>query len=144
MEQENSKFGKLKTIHQYSPWFRLAHSSMFYPSNVRYLQLCSKHCQYQLITLYVNFYFYTVMFVLYTGKLWLGEKLANLVYSELFAKLFLASIHSYTKSLSGICTDCSLFAKIFLTNSFYLYSLPNFPCQIFPVYGKLLIHFLIT
>ena len=37
----------------------------------------------------------------------------------IFAKIFLASIH--------ICTDCSLFAKCFLANRFYLYGLPKFP-----------------
>ena len=31
-----------------------------------------------------------------------------------------------TKNVFGICTNCSLFAKFFLTNSFYLYGLPKF------------------
>ena len=51
-----------------------------------------------------------------------GGKLANLVNRELFAKIYLADIHRYTKIIFGICTDCSLF----ITNSFYLYGLPKF------------------
>ena len=51
-------------------------------------------------------------------------KLTNLVNYELYDKVFLANIHRYTKNVFGICTDCSLFAKFFLTNSFYLYGLP--------------------
>ena len=38
-----------------------------------------------------------------------------------------------TENVFGICTDCSLFAKIFLTKCFYLYSSPNFfPAKYFP------------
>ena len=37
------------------------------------------------------------------------------------------------KMYFGICTDCSLFTKLFLTNSFYLYGLPKFsPTKYFP------------
>ena len=59
----------------------------------------------------------------------------NLENHELFAKIFLANIHRYTKNVFGICTDCNLFAKFFLANSSYLYGLPNFPHQNFLVYG---------
>ena len=48
------------------------------------------------------------------------ENLANLANHEPFAKIFLTNIHRYTENLYGICTDCCLFAKFFLTNSFYL------------------------
>ena len=41
---------------------------------------------------------------------------------ELFAKIFLANIHSYTENVYGICTDCCLYTKFF-------------PYQIFPAYG---------
>ena len=56
-----------------------------------------------------------------------GEKMTNLVNWELFAKIFLANIHKYTENVRGICPDCSLFAKFFRANNFYLYSLPKFP-----------------
>ena len=46
------------------------------------------------------------------------EKMANLANRELFAKIFLGNIHTYTENIFGICTDCSLFAY-----------LPTFPCQ---------------
>ena len=52
-----------------------------------------------------------------------GEKLANLVNRELFAKIFLPNIHRYTKNVFSICI---------LTVAF--------TCtvrQIFPVYGIL-------
>ena len=49
----------------------------------------------------------------YTGNIWQ----ANLANCELFAKIFLASIHRYTKTVFGIWTDCSLFAKFFLTKA---------------------------
>ena len=61
-----------------------------------------------------------------------GEKLAKLAKSELFAKIFLTNIHSYTKNVFGICTDCSL--RIFEANDFYLY---DFPHKNFPVYGTI-------
>ena len=32
----------------------------------------------------------------------------------------------FTNTPFGICTDCSLLAKVFLTNSFYLYGSPKF------------------
>ena len=51
------------------------------------------------------------------------------------------NIHRYTKSVFGICTDCNLFAKFFLTNSFYLYSSPKF-CHV-RVYTILLTFFTI-
>ena len=60
-----------------------------------------------------------------------GKKLEN---CERFAKIFLTNIHRYMEKLyCGICTDCSLFTKFFLANSFYLYgspkfSLPNISC----------------
>ena len=59
----------------------------------------------------------------------MGEKLAS---RDLF-EIFLANIHRYTENVFGIYTDCSLFAKFFLTNSFYLYGLPKvFPAKYFP------------
>ena len=48
----------------------------------------------------------------------------NLANRESVTKIFLANIHRYTINIFGICTDCSLFTKYFLANSFYLYSLP--------------------
>ena len=43
------------------------------------------------------------------------------------------SLPIFTKYIFEISTDCSSFAKIFLTNSFYLYSLLRFfPTNIFP------------
>ena len=65
------------------------------------------------------------------GKFWLGKTLANLV-CELFAKIFLASIHRYTK---GECTDFRLIIKCFFANSFYLCGLIYFSLQNFFVYG---------
>ena len=62
----------------------------------------------------------------HTQEIFGGEKLANLVDSELFAKIFLTNIHRYTENVFGICTDCSLFTKVFLANSFYLYGSPKF------------------
>ena len=41
-------------------------------------------------------------------------------------KFFLTNIHRYIENVFGICTDCSLFAKLFLTNSFYLYGSPKY------------------
>ena len=50
---------------------------------------------------------------------------------HVFTKIF----HRYTKFVFDIFTNCSLFVKVFLTNSFYLYGLPNFsPAKIFPIY----------
>ena len=60
------------------------------------------------------------------------EKLAN---HELFAKVFL-TVLTDTPKCTWICTDCSLFPKLFLTNSFHLYGLPKFsstkyfPCTV--------------
>ena len=47
---------------------------------------------------------------------------------------FSSSIFSDTrKTVYGIFTDCCLFAKCFLTNSFYLHGLPKFsPAKYFP------------
>ena len=53
--------------------------------------------------------------LLYMGKFWLRKKLANLTNCELFA-----NIYKYINNIFGICTDCSLFDKFFLANSFYL------------------------
>ena len=58
------------------------------------------------------------------GKILVGEKSAN---RELFAKIFLTNIHRYTENVFGICTDCSLFTKFFLTNSFTCTVHQNFP-----------------
>ena len=60
----------------------------------------------------------------------------NLANKELFTKIFLANIHRYTENVFGLCTDCSLFAKFFLTDSFFLPVWPtkNFACHIFPMY----------
>ena len=70
------------------------------------------------------------------GKILVGRKLTNLVNCKLFTKIFLANIHRYTKNVFGICTDCSLFAKCFHTNSFYLYGSPKFsPAKTFLVYS---------
>ena len=57
------------------------------------------------------------------GKTLAGEKLTNFENHELFAKIFLPNIHRYTENVFGICTDCNLFAKFFLSNSSYLYGL---------------------
>ena len=58
----------------------------------------------------------------YTVNIW-REKLMN---HELFAKFFLANIH--TKNVFGICTECSLFTKFPLPIAFtYVYGLPKFP-----------------
>ena len=54
-----------------------------------------------------------------------GEKLVNLANC--------ANIHRYTETVFGICTNCCLFAKFFLANSFYLYGSPKFsPTKYFP------------
>ena len=60
------------------------------------------------------------------------EKLVNLENGEPFAKVFLTNIHRYTENVYGISTDCCLFAKFFLANSFYLHGLPTkyFPCMV--------------
>ena len=50
----------------------------------------------------------------------------NLGNYGLFGKIFLTKIHKYTENVFGIFTDCSLFTKFFLTNSFHLYGLPIF------------------
>ena len=60
------------------------------------------------------------------GKILAGEKLVNLENHKLFAKIFLAIIHRYTKNVFGICTDCNLFANFFLAKTSYLYGLPKF------------------
>ena len=57
------------------------------------------------------------------GKILVGEKLVN---RELIAKVFLANIRRYTENVFGICTDYSLFIKLFLANSFYRYGSPKF------------------
>ena len=55
-----------------------------------------------------------------------AAELSYLANCELLIKIFLTNIHRYTENVFGIYTDCSLFAKFFLTNSFYLYGLPKF------------------
>ena len=69
----------------------------------------------------------------YSGK----EKLANSANCELLAKIFFTNIHRYTENVFDIilCTDCSLFTKFFLANSFffYLYGSPkSSPTKIYP------------
>ena len=54
------------------------------------------------------------------------EKLANFENPALFAKIFLAIIHRYTKNVFSICTHCNLFANFFLANTSYLYGSPKF------------------
>ena len=49
----------------------------------------------------------------------MGEKLANLVNHEPFTNCQYSQPH---QNVLGICTDFSLFAKFFLTNRFYLYT----------------------
>ena len=62
--------------------------------------------------------------------------MANLANRQLFAENFLTIIYRYIKTVFGICTDCSLFTKFFLTNSFYLYGSPKFyPAKYFPCLG---------
>ena len=76
------------------------------------------------------------------GKILVGEKLANLVNHELFAKIFLINIHRYTENVYGICTDRSLSAKFFLANSFYQYGSPIFsPAKYLPytVHAKFMV-----
>ena len=51
-------------------------------------------------------------------KILVEEKLVNLAIRESFAKIFLANIHRYTENIYGICTDCCLFTKFFLTKYF--------------------------
>ena len=75
------------------------------------------------------------LLVIVHRKILMGEKLANLVNCDLFAKIFLTNIHRCTENVFGICTDCSLFPKFFLANNFYLYGLPKFPYQTFFVYS---------
>ena len=72
-----------------------------------------------------------------TWKNFGGEKIVlNLANRDLFAKIFLTNIHRYTETVFGICIDCSLFAKFFPANSFYLYGSPkfslikDFPCTV--------------
>ena len=65
--------------------------------------------------------------LLHTGKFWQEKKLANLANYGLFAKIFLANIHTYTENVFGICIDCSLFAEFFLANSFTCMVRQNFP-----------------
>ena len=50
-------------------------------------------------------------------KILAGEKLVNLANRKLFTKIFLINIHRYIENAFCICTDCSLFVKIFLANS---------------------------
>ena len=59
-------------------------------------------------------------------KIWWG-KIRIVSYSPKFSSPLY--IHRHTENILnfGICTDCSIFAKFFLTNSFYLYGSPNFP-----------------
>ena len=70
-----------------------------------------------------------------TWKNFGGKKLASLANRELFAKIFLASVHKYTKNVFSICTDYIAYLPNFSLPiaNFYLYSLPNFsPTKIFP------------
>ena len=66
----------------------------------------------------------------HTREIFGKGKLANLANHELFAKNFSTDT---PKMPCGICTNCSLFTKFLLTNSFYLYSSPKFsPTKYFP------------
>ena len=59
------------------------------------------------------------------------EKLVNLTMSYVFANS--NYFHRYTENVFGIWTDCNLFTKFFLANSFYLYGSPKFsPAKYFP------------
>ena len=61
------------------------------------------------------------------GKILAGEKVGEFGEYHLFAKNFPCNnIHRYTKNVFGICTDCNLFTKCFLTNTSYLYGSPKF------------------
>ena len=60
------------------------------------------------------------------GKNLVGEKLANLVNRELFAKISSPILTDTPKMhVFGICTDYSFFAKFFLANIFYLHGSPK-------------------
>ena len=60
-------------------------------------------------------------------------KFTNFSPTKIFPCMVFANIHRYTKNVFGVCTDCSLFTKIFLTNSFTCmirqnFTLPNISC----------------
>ena len=69
---------------------------------------------------------YIILCICHTQENFGGGKFVNLANRELFTKNFLTNIHRYTENVFGIYTDCSLFTKFFLTNSFYLYGLSKF------------------
>ena len=52
------------------------------------------------------------------GKFWLGKNW-RIDYCELYLPKVSLPIFTYTLNVFGICTDCSLFANLFLANSFY-------------------------
>ena len=63
------------------------------------------------------------------GKILVRKKLTN---CELFTKIF-PNIHRYTENIFDIYTDCSLFVKFFLTNSFYPFG-SKFPRIRYPIH----------
>ena len=61
--------------------------------------------------------------------------MANLENPALFAKVFLAIFHRYTKNVFGICTHCNLFANVSLPIPLTCMVRQYFPCQNFSMYG---------
>ena len=69
----------------------------------------------------------------YPALLIKSKKLANLTNRGPFVKIFLINICRYMENVLYICTDCCLFTKFFLANSFYLYGSQKFsPTKCFP------------
>ena len=102
-----------------------------------HMYICMYVCMYihmyvpMFVCTHICIYIYMYVYIVHR-KILAGEKLANLVNCELFAK-FSSPVFRYTENVFGICTDCSLFVKFFLTNNFYLYGLSKFsPTKIFP------------
>ena len=90
--------------------------------------ICKHTTGYKIKVYSFTFHTHLILFLIaYTGKFWLGKKLANLANRELFAKIFPTNIHRYTQNVFGIYTDCSLFTKFFLANSFICMVRQNFP-----------------
>ena len=74
---------------------------------------CGFNCLF--INPLIHIHMYILRYSTAHRKILVGEKLVN---CQPFAKIFLTNVHRYIKNVFGICTDYSLFAKSFLTNSF--------------------------
>ena len=79
-----------------------------------------------LLIVYISTVGYTI-YEKYLQEIFGREKIGEL---WVICQNFPTNIYRYTENVFVICTACSLFAKFFLANTFYLYGLPKFSLPI--------------